>query len=69
MPGSVICKIVDEMLLKKVPFKYIVYITGWSENELWDYIDMHFRIKNREFSKENKHYFVWGESKQLSKTR
>lgn len=70
MSKSIIKLQVDEMLSRKASFKEIMQVTGWSEEEIWMYMDMVFRTNNPEFGKSNRHYCVWGisDDKSLDKT-
>lgn len=70
MSTSIVRDKVDKMLLAGASFDKIMSLTGWTEGELWIYIDMFFRIAHPEFCKNNKHYCVWGlNEKEQVKTR
>ena len=60
MENGILIKQVEKMLSSKTPFEQIMSITGWSEDEIWMYMDVIFRVKHPEFVKNNKHYCVWG---------
>ena len=59
-PNSVVQNLVDKHLLMKSSFNLIMYLTGWSENELWLYIDMIFRKKYPNECDSDKTYYCWG---------
>ena len=59
--------IADELLKKNSSFEEISKKTGWSEHEIWLYIDMVYRKKYPEQCRDNMQYYYWGETKQ--KTR
>lgn len=57
----------DKLLKEKSPFKKISYLTGWTTEEIWLYIDMEYRRKNPEQCEDHKEYFCWGQTKPKTK--
>ncbi len=56
-------KAIANMLInEQAPFEKITEITGWSEHEIWLYIDMVYRKENPQAytDENNKSYFCWG---------
>ena len=69
MGNGIVSVQVEKMLSEKTPFEKIMTMTGWSEEEIWLFMDTYFRVRHPEFSKNNKHYCVWGIDDEKSKVK
>lgn len=63
-----VCLIVDELLHDGVPFECIMKITGWTKQEIFDYMRSSFIEKYPSVYEKNVAYFTWGmTNKQLER--
>ena len=60
---------VDKLIKAGASFEIIKQVTGWTDEELWNYIDMVYRKENKEEVQDenNKSYFCWGETPKSKK--
>ncbi len=58
--------IVNMLISEQTPFEKITEITGWSEHEIWLYIDMVYRKENPQAytDQNNIPYLCWGQTKE-----
>ena len=53
----------DNLLKQCAPFEEISRITGWTHQQIIDYVDSIFRNENPRVVSENFAYFCWGRTK------